>query len=265
MSNAGVGAWSAATCAIIYPVFGGPHSFHWKFVTICLFFKPAVMKQGDQSLWIHLGLWYHQVMVLRVCNKFVAWIPAACEKHVHVITSTAHLSLVTLQEQSEYKAMNLDQWTAFLRLCDEVIILNLVSPVYNPLYIVETYKYMDGWQHDYGKTTSINYFELQVTTVLCQVPNLAVCCINGGWIWGKLYLGRLFLWICYIFFDLLWASSYFLIANSSWNLLQLKPDFSNYDENQAWPLLLDNFVEWAKMRMQNPSYTWCKQGLNTTL
>jgi hypothetical protein len=21
---------------------------------------------------------------------------------------------------------------------------------------------MDGWQHDYGKTTSINYFELQV-------------------------------------------------------------------------------------------------------
>jgi len=59
-----------------------------------------------------------------------------------------------LEEQSEYKAMNLDQWTAFLRLCDE-----------------------------------------------------------------------------------------------------LKPDFSNYDENQAWPLLLDNFVEWAKMRMQNPSYT----------
>lgn len=99
---------------------------------------------------------------------------------MHVITSTAHLSLVTLQEQSEYKAMNLDQWTAFLRLCDEVIILNLVSPVYNPLYIVDTYKYMDGWQHDYGKTTSINYFELQVTTVLCQVPNLAVCCINGG-------------------------------------------------------------------------------------
>lgn len=50
MSDAGVSAWSAATCAIIYPVFGGPHSFHWKFVTICLFFKPAVMKQGDQSL-----------------------------------------------------------------------------------------------------------------------------------------------------------------------------------------------------------------------
>ena len=39
---------------------------------------------------------------------------------MHVITSTAHLPLVTLQEQSEYKAMNLDQWTAFLRLCDEV-------------------------------------------------------------------------------------------------------------------------------------------------
>lgn len=32
MSDAGVGAWSAATCAIIYPVSGGPQSFHWKLV-----------------------------------------------------------------------------------------------------------------------------------------------------------------------------------------------------------------------------------------
>ncbi len=29
---------------------------------------------------------------------------------------------------------------------------------------------------------------------------------------------------------------------------QVKPDFSNYDESQAWPLLLDNFVEWGKAR-----------------
>lgn len=28
--------------------------------------------------------------------------------------------------------------------------------------------------------------------------------------------------------------------------VQIKPDLSNYDENQAWPLLLDNFVEWAR-------------------
>lgn len=28
--------------------------------------------------------------------------------------------------------------------------------------------------------------------------------------------------------------------------LQVKPDFSNYDESQAWPLLLDNYVEWVK-------------------
>eukprot|EP00243_Klebsormidium_subtile_P010812 TRINITY_DN5900_c0_g1_i2.p1 TRINITY_DN5900_c0_g1~~TRINITY_DN5900_c0_g1_i2.p1 ORF type:complete len:235 (-),score=37.53 TRINITY_DN5900_c0_g1_i2:345-1049(-) len=27
---------------------------------------------------------------------------------------------------------------------------------------------------------------------------------------------------------------------------EVKPDLSNYDESQAWPLLLDNFVEWAK-------------------
>lgn len=27
---------------------------------------------------------------------------------------------------------------------------------------------------------------------------------------------------------------------------EVKPDLSNYDENLAWPLLLDNFVEWTR-------------------
>jgi hypothetical protein len=31
-------------------------------------------------------------------------------------------------------------------------------------------------------------------------------------------------------------------------LLQVKPDCSNFDESQAWPLLLDNYVEWVKTR-----------------
>jgi Cullin binding len=30
---------------------------------------------------------------------------------------------------------------------------------------------------------------------------------------------------------------------------QVKPDLSNYDESQAWPLLLDNFVEWGRVRI----------------
>jgi hypothetical protein len=29
-------------------------------------------------------------------------------------------------------------------------------------------------------------------------------------------------------------------------MCQIKPDLSNYDESQAWPLLLDNYVEWAR-------------------
>ena len=32
---------------------------------------------------------------------------------------------------------------------------------------------------------------------------------------------------------------------------QVKPDLSNYDESQAWPLLLDNFVEWGRVRAAN--------------
>lgn len=31
-----------------------------------------------------------------------------------------------------------------------------------------------------------------------------------------------------------------------------KPDLSNYDEAQAWPLLLDNFVEWGRERLSQP-------------
>ena len=27
---------------------------------------------------------------------------------------------------------------------------------------------------------------------------------------------------------------------------QVKPDFSDFDESHAWPVLLDNFVDWAR-------------------
>jgi DCN1-like protein 4/5 len=74
----------------------------------------------------------------------------ACQMLDLVLGSRPHVGsfLQFLQEQSEYKAMNLDQWSAFLRFCDEI-----------------------------------------------------------------------------------------------------KPDLSNYDESQAWPLLLDNYVEWARKCM----------------
>nr|XP_024365519.1 DCN1-like protein 2 isoform X8 [Physcomitrium patens] len=78
----------------------------------------------------------------------------ACQMLSLVLGSRPHVAsfLRFLQEQSEYKAMNLDQWSAFLRFCDEI-----------------------------------------------------------------------------------------------------KPDLRNYDESQAWPLLLDNYVEWAKKGMVTKS------------
>ncbi|CAM6011891.1 unnamed protein product [Sphagnum balticum] len=72
---------------------------------------------------------------------------SACQMLELVLGPRAHVPsfLQFLQEQTEYKAMNMDQWTAFLRFCEEI-----------------------------------------------------------------------------------------------------KPDLTNYDESQAWPLLLDNYVEWAR-------------------
>jgi DCN1-like protein 4/5 len=74
-------------------------------------------------------------------------IETACQMLEIVLGNRPHVARFVqfLQEQTEYRAMNLDQWTGFLRFCDEV-----------------------------------------------------------------------------------------------------RPDLTNYDESQAWPLLLDNFVEWAR-------------------
>ena len=32
--------------------------------------------------------------------------------------------------------------------------------------------------------------------------------------------------------------------------LQVEPDLSNFDDSMAWPLLLDNFVEWSQQQKQ---------------
>lgn len=61
-------------------------------------------------------------------------------------------------------------------------------------------------------------------------------------------------WCLYgLFHQFLEQSKYKVINKDQWcNILEfsrsIKPDLSNYDEDGAWPVLLDEFVEWLKSR-----------------
>jgi len=106
------------------------------------------------------------------------------------IMPQTHICIATMQEQSEYKAMNLDQWSAFLRFCDEVWICRFLG-------------------HSFIQNRSLfNCLDLTLFLSACSP------------------------------------------------CLQIKPDLSNYDESQAWPLLLDNYVEWARKCMLTMSWSW---------
>lgn len=59
--------------------------------------------------------------------------------------------------------------------------------------------------------------------------------------------------LCASFHQFLEQSKYRVINKDQWcNVLEfsrtIKPDLSNYDEDGAWPVLLDEFVEWLRAR-----------------
>jgi DCN1-like protein 4/5 len=116
---------------------------------------------------------------------------SACQMLELVLGPRAHVPsfLQFLQEQTEYKAMNMDQWTAFLRFCEEVEVLN--QPIWKAAI-------------DNSAFVMVCEDELLHTFLVCDICGILHC------------------------------------------FVQIKPDLTNYDESQAWPLLLDNYVEWAR-------------------
>lgn len=71
-------------------------------------------------------------------------------------------------------------------------------------------------------------------TWLCMSSLLMCCSVLFHASCSYSHLMRLFklMWMCAVIF-LKWA----------YVCTQVKPDCSNFDESQAWPLLLDNYVE----------------------
>ncbi|CAK9274636.1 unnamed protein product [Sphagnum jensenii] len=115
---------------------------------VCRILGPHIILVSSQYLFKDFYLFAFQYCLTEPCRKTLD-LESSCQMLELVLGPRARVPsfLQFLQEQTEYKAMNMDQWTAFLRFCEE---------------------------------------------------------------------------------------------------LEIKPDLSNYDESQAWPLLLDNYVEWAR-------------------
>ena len=71
----------------------------------------------------------------------------------------------------------------------------------------------------------------------------------------KLLLGKGNCWVLFPYFcEFLDESKYKVINKDQWsNVLEfsrsVSPDLKNYDEDGAWPVLLDEFVEWSRKKM----------------
>ncbi|XP_054712336.1 DCN1-like protein 4 isoform X3 [Uloborus diversus] len=83
----------------------------------------------------------------------------------------------------------------------------------------------------------------------------------------QLLLGRI--WPLYSsFHQFLEQSKYKVINKDQWcNVLEfsktIKPDLSNYDEDGAWPVLLDEFVDWLKTKNGRHVYDSLKASHST--
>jgi len=144
-----------------------------------------------------------------------------------------------LAEQTEYKVVSADQWLGIYRFSQEARPDPDADPASPPLPSPQATAWMACQNGDPVSVMVMSTVRSgtadSLRTALQTLQRLRVCWLHQTPVAQPA-------------FGALTSLQPSAVPAEYLRCLQVKPDLSNFDEGQAWPVLLDNFVDWARGR-----------------